>query len=251
MSFPVYLRLGPVSIHPHWVFESLAYLVGFRVYLQLRKAQGDALNDETRGWVIAAAILGAALGSKLLFWLADPLLAFERRHDAVYLMSGKSIVGALAGGVMAVEGAKRWLGIHRKTGDLFALPLAVGLAIGRVGCFLSGLDDHTHGLPTRLAWGIDLGDGVMRHPTTLYESGFALLLALALHRFSRLPHREGDVFKVFMIGYMGFRLALEFIKPRILFAGLSSIQWVCLAALFYYRKDIARLLRRESAVSDG
>ena len=61
-----------------------------------------------------------------------------------------------------VELAKRACGVTRSTGDQFVWPLAVGTAIGRLGCFFTGLDDHTYGTATRLPWGVDFGDGILR-----------------------------------------------------------------------------------------
>src|ERR1700687_941784 len=135
MQFPVYLRIGSLQIHPHWVFEALAYAVAFRLYLTLRRREGDPLDDDTRWWVIAAAAAGAAVGSKVLYWFEDPRLTLAHWHDPIFLMGGKTIVGALIGGLLAVEWIKHRLGITRRTGDLFALPLCVGIAIGRIGCF--------------------------------------------------------------------------------------------------------------------
>jgi phosphatidylglycerol---prolipoprotein diacylglyceryl transferase len=57
--------------------------------------------------------------------------------------------------------------VRRATGDVFAIPLTVGIAVGRVGCFLTGLADNTHGLPANLPWAIDYGDGIPRHPAQL------------------------------------------------------------------------------------
>ena len=68
VQFPVYIPLGPLRLHPHLVFETLGYFVGFRVYLWMRRRRGDVIADGTRWSIIAAAILGAAIGSKLLFW---------------------------------------------------------------------------------------------------------------------------------------------------------------------------------------
>lgn len=239
MEFPFYLRLGSLRLHPHWVFEALAYAVGFRFYLWLRKREGDPVSDSARWWVVAAAAAGAALGSKLLYWLEDPRLTLEHWRDPFYLMAGKTIVGGLIGGLIAVEWTKRRLGVARRTGDLFALPLATGIAIGRIGCFLTGPSDHTSGTPTALPWGVNFGDGVLRHPTQLYEILFVILLGAFLWRLVKLPHREGDLFKVFMAGYLGFRLLVDFLKPDVRVAlGLSSIQWACVAMLLYYRNDV-------------
>jgi phosphatidylglycerol---prolipoprotein diacylglyceryl transferase len=66
LTFPVYLRFGGISIPPHPLFECLAYAVGFRVYVSLRKVGGDVVSGDTRWWVIAAATVGAAGGSRLL-----------------------------------------------------------------------------------------------------------------------------------------------------------------------------------------
>ena len=251
MLFPVYLELGALRLHPHWVFESLAYLVGFRAHLWLRRRQGDALGLEHRMWVVAAAIAGAAVGSKVLYWLTDPQLTLQHLHNAAFLMGGKSIVGGLVGGLMAVEWTKRRLGITRSTGDLFAMPLVIGIAIGRLGCFLTGLSDHTYGLPTDLPWGVDFGDGIRRHPTQLYEIAWMGILAMWLRRLSRRPHREGDLFKLFMVGYLGFRLCIESLKPGVPLGALSAIQWICLTMLVYYRRDLPSLLHWKEARVHG
>jgi phosphatidylglycerol:prolipoprotein diacylglycerol transferase len=243
LHFPVYLPLGPISVHPHWVFESLAYAAGYRVYVWQRAQSGDHLTDDRRTWVITAAVVGAAVGGKLLYLLADPALTLRNWNNPFYLMGGKTIVGGLIGGLIAVEWIKLRLGVERRTGDLFAAPLAVGIAVGRVGCFLSGLDDDTYGAETGLPWAVNFGDGVMRHPVQLYEVSGLALLALWLLRVAKVRHREGDMFKTFMVGYLGFRLIVDFLKPGIPLAGLTGIQWACLLVLMYYGRDLPYLLR--------
>src|SRR5262245_29765403 len=198
----------------HLLFESLSYFIGFRIYLRSRKSFGDTVTTEQRWWVVAAAVAGAAIGGKVLNWFVDPRLLFRNWSDPYFLMSGKTVVGGLIGGLFAVEWAKRALGVKRRTGDLFAIPLCAGIAIGRIGCFLAGLQDDTYGLATGLPWGVDLGDGVARHPVQVYEIFWLCLVALWLLRHSQRPHREGDLFKTFMVAYFAFRLIVEFIKPR-------------------------------------
>lgn len=243
MSFPVYLHLGSFRLHPHLVFETLAYAVAFRVYLWLRKRKGDAIGDANRWWVIAAAAMGATAGSKILYWFEDPGLTLQHIGDPFYLLGGKTIVGALIGGLAAVEWMKKRLKITSRTGDLFAVPLCIGVAIGRIGCFLTGTEDHTAGVITMLPWGVNFGDGVLRHPTQLYEIAFVLDLGAYLWRTMRQTHLEGDIFKKFMVFYFAFRFACDFLKPDVhLLAGMSSIQWACAAMLVYYSRDIARWL---------
>src|SRR5258708_38903126 len=159
--------------------------------------------------------MGAMVGSKLLYWCEDPALTLAHWRDPAYLIGGKTIVGALIGGLFAVEIAKRLLGITRRTGDLFAVPLCVGVAIGRIGCFLAGVDDHTSGVVTSLPWGVNFGDGIPRHPTQLYEVLFALTLGWFLWRRMQRPFVSGDLFKMFMVADFGVRLLCDFLNPEV------------------------------------
>ena len=231
MSFPLDIHVGGWTISSHFVFETLAYVMGFRLYLARRRRHGDPISDSHRWSVLAAGAVGAVVGSRLLFWLEDPALAVARIQS---LAPGKTLVGGLIGAWVAVVPIKRQRGVRQATGDLFAVPLAAGIAIGRIGCFLGGLPDGTYGVPTTLPWGIDLGDGVARHPTALYETLFAVILCGVLLRFERTA-RQGETFKLFMVAYLSFRLAVDAIKPGVRIAlGLTAIQWACLAGLAYY-----------------
>jgi phosphatidylglycerol---prolipoprotein diacylglyceryl transferase len=231
----------------HLIFESLAYFVAFRVYLTERRKAGDFLDTSTRWSVVLAAIAGAAIGSKLLFWTEDPVRTLHNATNLAYLLGGKTIVGAILGGAIAVEWMKRRLHVNRRTGDLFAVPLALGIAIGRIGCALAGVHDDTHGVATALPWGIDFGDGIRRHPVQLYESAAMVLLALALRRIAPPRFAEGDRFRAFLLAYCGWRVFVDFLKPGVRFASLTSLQWCCLAALLWYAKDLLRMLQRNSA----
>ena len=234
MIFPVGIPIGPWVIHPHVFFETLAYLVGFRLYLWFRRRNGDHVDDGPRWSVLTAAAVGAVIGSRVLFWLEDPAATSGYLHQPAILFGGKTVVGALLGGWVAVEIVKRRIGVREATGDLFAVPLAAGMAIGRIGCFLSGLPDGTYGSATRLPWGVDLGDGIARHPVALYESAFMLLLAASLVRL-RTRLRRGEAFKLFMVSYLAFRLAADGLKPGVPLAfGLTAIQWACASGLAYY-----------------
>src|SRR3954466_7039545 len=108
---------------------------------------------------------------------------------------GHSIAGAIAGGIVGAEGYKLVRGIKGSTGLIFVAPLAAGIAIGRWGCFLSGLPDYTYGTPTTLPWGVDFGDGIPRHPVQLYESfamlGFLIWFIWQIARRSPLVLRSG------------------------------------------------------------
>jgi phosphatidylglycerol---prolipoprotein diacylglyceryl transferase len=195
--------------------------------------------------------VGAALGSKLLFFVEDPRLTLAHFRDPVFLMGGKTIIGGLAGGLLAVELTKKISGIQVRTGDLFAVPLCLGIAIGRLGCFFTGLDDNTFGIPTSLPWGVDFGDGILRHPVQIYEVIFVLILGFLLFRWFQCPHLWGDIFKGFMASYAAFRLVIDFLKPYPRFAGLCTIQWTCLCLLAYYAPDLWRWFVRAPPARPG
>lgn len=239
MDFPVALQVGPWEVHPHPVFEALAYAVGFQAFLALRRRQGDPVREH-RALLVLCAVLGALVGSKLLALLVDPAATWAGRGDWRTWAEGKTIVGGLLGGLVAVELAKGRLGIRQATGDLYAIPLVLGIAIGRVGCFLTGLPDRTYGVATGTSWGVDFGDGILRHPTQLYEIVFllgVLLPALLMLRGGR----PGDRFRLFMAGYLGFRLLAGFLQPTPTLLGLSAIQWACLLGLLHYAPHLPRL----------
>lgn len=247
MAFPV-LILG---LHPHQVFDVLSLLVGTQLFwwqVRRQRASAPALPQEDKWTVAAGCFLGGVLGAKLIVLLEDPATTATHATDPAFWITGKSIVGGLLGGLVGVELAKRTAGLTRSTGDLFVIPLLVGLAVGRIGCFLSGLQDDAYGIPTSLPWGVDFGDGP-RHPTQLYEIAFSLaLLAFILHaRRADLPRAEGDLFRLFMVSYLAFRFVEEFVRvsPRP-YLGLTIYQLACAAGLAYYLRDRAvrrRLLR--------
>jgi len=239
-----------VAIDPlltHTLLEIAAYAAGAQVFWRQRRslALPALAQSERNAWLIAAMVLGAAIGSKMAYWLEDPLVAFANFPDWRALLQGKSIVGGLLGGLVGIELGKALNGVETSTGDAFVLPLCVGMCIGRVGCFLAGLADHTYGLPSTLPWAVDFGDGIPRHPTQLYEIAFLLAWTTLVWSARGRLSRSGDAFRLYLAGYLLFRLAIEFIKPAPMqyWPGLSGIQWLCVAGLAYYAKQLPRLGR--------
>jgi phosphatidylglycerol:prolipoprotein diacylglycerol transferase len=224
-----------MRIHPHALFEMLAYTIGFQLYLRTRKFwKHPAVPLEKNLWIIVACVFGALLGSKVLNVFEMPLDYWAHRGDLAYWLEGKTIVGGLLGGWLGVEIAKKKLGIAYATGDAYVFPLITGTIIGRIGCFMTGLEDQTYGTATSLPWGVDFGDGIARHPTQLYEIAFMLALGVWLLVRMRRPYPNGYLFRLFMFSYLLFRFAVEFIKPRYdPWLGLSAIQIASLAGALY------------------
>lgn len=229
----------------HTAFAWAGMALGAAMWRRTLKGQqrGGALAPGNFG-VLVGLLIGAALGNKLVFLIERPDIARALWESRSLAWPGQSIVGGLLGGLIGVEIAKKLTGQTRSTGDAMVWPIAVGLGLGRVGCFLAGLHDDTYGLPTALPWGVDFGDGTPRHPTQLYEIAVVLPLGWALSR-ARFA-TQGLAFKLFLTGYLLWRFGAEFLKPVPVAypLGLSGIQWTCLVALAVYLPLTLRAARR-------
>jgi phosphatidylglycerol---prolipoprotein diacylglyceryl transferase len=222
----------------HALFDGLAWISAALIALGLRRLfpnvfppsplAGDRLYILV---VLAGASVGAYLIGSINLWLSGKTGI------------ARSIEGALAGAIVAVELYKAIRHRPGRTAALYALPVAMGIAVGRVGCYLAGLDDFTYGTPTDLPWGHDFGDGVLRHPVQLYESGAMLVFALAylvgLWRGQRFVIVNG--FALVVLYYAVERFALEYWKPypAVLF-GLTVFQLLSICLSLYAVMMLAR-----------
>lgn len=231
------------TINVHLILEYVAFFAAYRYYVYLRKQTVDPIASSNRLSIILGAAVGAFLGSRIVAFLENPV--FEPSVSLLYIYNLKTIMGGLFGGLLGVEIIKWKINEKNSSGDLFTLPLIVGIFIGRIGCFLSGTKEFTYGAITEFTTGMDLGDGLKRHPLTLYELVFLAILFFALRKIYRQKKLEsGLLFKLFMLSYFGFRFFLEFLKPNVFFLfGLSSIQWLCIVCFVYYRKTLTDLFR--------
>lgn len=218
-------------VYSHETFVALGFLVGFGVFLlecRRRHAWDDRLIP-----VIAGIVVGGALGARL-GGLADA--AFQDGPAALlwaWNEVGRSILGGLAGAYVGALVGKRISRYPHRTGDLFAPAVAAGLAVGRIGCFLS----EAPGRPTSLPWSISVDPsvpipdcagcvaGVGMHPSFLYEIAFLLVAFAALVWARRRVHGPGELFVLFICAYAAFRFGVEFTRanPPVLW-GLTGSQ---------------------------
>jgi phosphatidylglycerol---prolipoprotein diacylglyceryl transferase len=215
----------------HTVFDFLAVLSSMVVTMvcyrwRLRDA---AQRIESLGAAYAIALVGGAVtggfgAGTLNLWLSGmPGI-------------GRSIVGALAGAIAAIEIFKWRRGIRQSTGLVFVPAFATTVGVGRIGCYLSGIADNTYGTPTTLPWAHDFGDGVLRHPVQLYESVSMLaFLAMALLLLARRePFFMRNGFYLLVLYYAAQRFLWEFLKPYGQLAGPFNLFHFICAALFCY-----------------
>src|SRR5262249_51082842 len=114
VTFPVLVPVGALRLHPHTVFDVAAYAIGFRVFLWQRRRLGDTIDAHARWTVVAAAILGAAIGSKVFYWLEDPAETLAHWKDPAVPLGGKTSAGGLSGGLGGGGGQERWAGVRRR-----------------------------------------------------------------------------------------------------------------------------------------
>ena len=234
---PILVELGPWRILTHDAFTVLAVVVGLAIYYRELRRRGWL--DGTIVVVSIAAVAGALIGARLI--TAWEHLEYYTALDGVPLtvaieQSGKSLIGALAGGYLGIAIAKRVTGYTRSTGDAYLLAIPVATAIGRVGCFLSELP---LGTPTDLPWGIAVspeaaaafarcpGCDVPMHPSMLYEIVFNLVAAAVIVRYRDRVPVPGDGLRMYLLAAGVFRFLVEFVRanePQAL--GLTGPQWV-------------------------
>ena len=223
----------PTAPWSHIVFDLLAWSSASGIGAVLSRWRLRPLIDtvarKAGPGYFAAVIAGAVPGA----WLAGSL---NTLRDAAATLS-HSVAGALAGAIVAVELFKLARGIRGSTGVMFVGPLALGIAVGRWGCLFAGLPDFTYGTPTRLPWGVDLGDGVSRHPVQIYES---LAMGSVPGRLpSRIapPRRAWALRRGFyvMAGWYGAqRFVWELLKPYPTVLGpFNLFHVICLGLVIY------------------
>lgn len=246
ITFPLIFKIGPFSILAHVVFEVLGIGIGFQFFLYLRRKQQDVISEPNRLWILIAATFGALVFSRLVGSLEQPSALFSAKNPLLYFYSHKTILGALFGGVICVEIAKKIIGEKKSSGDLFVYPLLLGMIIGRIGCLSMGIHEQTYGIPSDLPWAMYLGDedqNILRHPIALYEMLFLGILWLSFVTLEkRLKFKEGIRFQFFLMAYFMFRFLIDFIKPGYKFSfGLSTIQITALLGMLYYGRTFYRL----------
>ncbi|MDD2917286.1 MAG: prolipoprotein diacylglyceryl transferase [Candidatus Gracilibacteria bacterium] len=192
-------------------------------------------NKNQKGEYYLSVIAGAMLGGIVISTFDGAMIPGRNPVDGIIL--SKSIAGALFGGVITAELFKYLNGIKTPTGILFLPGIVLGVFIGRFGAIATGVRDFTYGLPTTLPWGMDLGDGILRHPTMIYEM-VLLAVFFAIFCFGLYSSKRAwwihNGFYVFIIVYFLYRFSVGFIQPYSTFwFGLSTYQVIAIPMVTY------------------
>ncbi|HEX4813021.1 MAG TPA: prolipoprotein diacylglyceryl transferase family protein [Nonomuraea sp.] len=214
----------------HEIFVGLGVAAAAVVFVREARRRG-ALNEQSL-IAVTGALVGGAIGMRLAGWMET----LDLRD--LWLYGSRSVLGGLTGAYVGVLVAKRIIGYRERTGDLFAPAVALGMAIGRVGCHLT----EAPGRPTGLPWGVHAPPttpecpgclaGQAMHPSFGYEIVFQLAAFAALMWARGRLTQPGELFTLYLSGYAAFRFLVEFTRANeTLWLGLTGPQWFLAASL--------------------
>jgi phosphatidylglycerol:prolipoprotein diacylglycerol transferase len=260
---PTLLKFHGIELHSYGLLLAVAFLLAIQIFVARARARGlpeDAMHALSL-WLLVLAIAGARALFVLTHWreyAADPLSILRLWEGGLILYGG--YVAAIAGGIVYVR--RRGLPVWR-VGDAAAPSMALGVAIGRLGCFMNGC---CYGLPTHLPWGVHFPPetmasytfpGVALHPSQLYLSGSSLLLFVGILALDRKRRFDGWLFWTFVAADALVRIVIDFTRyydetavigtlgpltfnmNQLLSGGLIAISLVMLALLSRRRETSA------------
>jgi phosphatidylglycerol:prolipoprotein diacylglycerol transferase len=227
------IHLGPIDLQTFGICFALAFVVSFAVLARRLKELGQPPD-----WAYEmgfAALIGGLIGSRVDYTAQN----YDDVRDDLLgnIFSGAGLVwfGGLLGGAIGVclwAWRRGYLGLPLL--DLAAPGLAVGYAIGRIGCQLSG--DGDYGQPSDLPWAMAYPEGTVPtdqevHPTPVYETLAMGAVAVVLWRL-RDRVRPGMLFALYLVLAGIERLLVEFIRRNeTVLAGLTLAQLISIAMI--------------------
>jgi phosphatidylglycerol:prolipoprotein diacylglycerol transferase len=227
------IHIGPLDLKTFGICFAVAFLASGVLVGQRFRELGKPVDWSYE--MVFAALIGGLVGSRLDYMLQN----WDKVSGDLVgnLFSGSGLVwfGGAVGGALGVVLWARWRGfLGWQLFDAAAAPLAIGYAIGRVGCQLSG--DGDYGIHSTLPWAMSYPDGTVPttdtvHPTPVYETLAMGLTAVLLWRLrDRLP--LGVLFGLYLVISGLARFLVEFIRRNEeVVAGLTQPQLISLALM--------------------
>ncbi len=232
--YPILLKIGPIVIRSYGALVALGFLAGIGLALKRAKKE-DVPEDivlDLSLYILIAGILGARLFEVVVNFsdYRDNLLSIFKIWQGGLTFYGGLIL-AIITAVLFIR--KRKLNLWKMV-DIFTPSLALGHAIGKLGCFGAGC---CYGKPTNLPWRVTFTHplslaplGVPIHPTQLYSSIGNFVIFLLLLKLLKHKKFTGQIFASYIIMYSSFRFFVEFLRddPRgfVMFGLLSISQFV-------------------------
>ena len=215
---PTIVKFGSFAIHSYGLLLAVAFLIAIQLFLMRGRARGlpeDRLSTLSL-WLLVLAIIGGRLLFVATHWdeyKVDPLAIFRLWEGGLILYGGYAL--AIAGGIVYVRraGLPVW-----RVGDAAAPSMAIGVGIGRLGCFMNGC---CYGVPTTLPWGIKFPPesyssavfpGETLHPSQLYMSGAGFLLFFVLLALDRKRRFDGWLFWSYIAMDAALRFLIDFTR---------------------------------------
>lgn len=215
------------GFHPAYVLPVLAGLA-LAVLFPSGKVIADAAARRRYRLLQVATLVGALVGAKFTAVVGDLRWPLEPLEGAgAVFATGRSITGALLFGFVTAELLKPVFRHREPPNDRFATVLPFSIAIGRLGCLFAGC---CSGVATDCALALPDAEGVMRHPTALYDLLFHVALGVAFVALLRRGALRGRLFAIHLVAYGAFRFAIEPLRDTREYAfGLSAYQLFALA----------------------
>jgi len=236
---PTILKIGPIGLHSYGLMLAVAFLVGIRMMQREAKPLGI---DPDRVADLGLLILASAIVGSRAFFVASHWPEYARQPLSALAVWDGGLT--FYGGVMLALPASYWFVRSKRLpfwalADLTAQPLALGVALGRIGCFLSGC---CFGKPSNLPWAVrfpahSIAGSVLDctlHPTQLYDAAFGVVCFAVLRLLARRKRFTGSLFCAFLGLYGVWRFVVDFwryYEPGQVWWGLTNNQWVSLVLL--------------------
>lgn len=237
---PKLFTIGPFSLPTYGVLVAIGFLAGLAIAIRLGKRA--CLPPDVLTNLAIYCALGGIAGAKLFMFLFD-WQYYSQNPGEIFTLSTLQAAGVFHGGflvamVVAIAYIRRQHLPPLETLDCFAPGIALGHAIGRVGCFAAGC---CWGNKCDLPWAVRFHTdeaapvplNVPLHPAQLYETAANLVIFGVLYRLFLRSHRAGEVFGWYLVLYSSARFIIEFFRSHEqgLVAGLSLTQWIALGLL--------------------
>jgi phosphatidylglycerol:prolipoprotein diacylglycerol transferase len=226
---PVLFRLGNIEFYSYGLMIGIGFVAG--IWLASKRAEKKGIDPDSMFWLFVLLLAAGMVGGRLFHVVLNTWYYQDWRSVLDTRNGGLSIHGVLVGGALALAAyARSKEARFLDLADLLAPSVALGQAIGRIGCFMSGC---CYGVETSGTWGFytRFAPG-LRHPYQIYESLANFILVVAVIRVSDKTKVSGTAFWTYVAGYSGIRFFLEFFRDNDSYLwGLSYGQWTSLAGL--------------------